>query len=235
MTTTSSVAMRAVYALLPYPSKVFLGDRGDESHMLERSGYHLSRQDVRPGDYSTGLPLDQGGSDIIASALDTGLSPQDNLLMTTTLIWGIQHGDLRLRGVREVAGITAIGPNGDLTVRYFDAYSGQYGSTDRSHEGHNHMGFYRSFNADVSTCEDVARYLIEQYSELEGDDMPLNGEDLAAINGVVINVLRSVEFKAIVQAAVATTSVPVWGSPDPDAAQPLGRAVAKAAGPEDTP
>jgi hypothetical protein len=118
------------------------------------AGYHPSRNEVPPSDYSVQQPYDQGGNPNAASALDITLrNPADMALVTQRMIDETQaNGDTGLlRGCRSFFGTV----NG-YTVTGMDVPGRYWVTSDPSHLWHLHTSGKRNNADDTGAWADIA-------------------------------------------------------------------------------
>lgn len=121
---------------------------GDAAH---DGGYHISREDNDPDDYSVELPEDQEGDSDWASAVDMNMIPSQMSIVTQRLLDSARdQNDPRLNYCREFYGTV----NGTHVVGW-DTYYGQPATSDESHLWHVHLSVLRKYANDADALNAV--------------------------------------------------------------------------------
>jgi hypothetical protein len=130
-------------------------------------GYHGSRNDQDPSDYSVQLPEDQQGDPDAGAALDvTMYDDADMKACTQRLIDATWARDERLRGLRSFFG-TVDG----YTVTGMDVPGCYWVTSDPSHLFHVHLSGLRKYANDRAAWQDIAA-VFTGAGTTEGEDMP---------------------------------------------------------------
>lgn len=167
MATVATPSMRALAIAWTnaIPGATLSGIVGDLAHQAE-GGYHISRQDNSPDDYSVQLPPDKLGDPTWASAIDMSMPPTQMKLVTSRLLASAKDlNDPRLDVCREFYG-TLDG----ITVTGWDTYYGVPATSDDSHLWHVHVSFLRAYANDPAAMNAVLSIVTGQ--PYEEDDMP---------------------------------------------------------------
>jgi hypothetical protein len=116
----------------------------------QKTGYHDSRENNPPGNYSVILPLDKQGPADGAAAIDINLSTAKMIKFTKMFMDGLDKKDPRLKGIKEVIG-TRDGRNVVRYTRSSPTSDPVWASSDSSHTWHIHISLFRAYinNWDV--------------------------------------------------------------------------------------
>jgi len=117
-----------------YPSAVCSGIVADKRH---KRGYHKSRQDVTPRDYSVVRPDDRRGRgpDDGSAGIDMTMNRRDMILCTNRLAAvHHHHGDPRRKYLNAFNGWTGDGP-----AKRFDIYARRTSTATPDHKWHMHV------------------------------------------------------------------------------------------------
>jgi hypothetical protein len=120
-----------------------------------KPGYHNSRAQNKPSDYSVQRADDKVGDKDAASALDLTLPPAAMKTLTQRLIDATVKGDPRIRVCREFFGTV----DGKTVVGY-DVRDKRKVTADDTHLWHIHVSFYRKFATDEAALQRVADVLL---------------------------------------------------------------------------
>lgn len=126
----------------------------------QKTGYHDSRNNNPPGNYSVVLPLDrwgQGPSDG-AAAIDITLSDAKMIKFTKMLMAGLDRKDPRLKGIKEVIG-TRDGRNVVRYTRNSPTSAPVWAGSDSSHLWHIHISLFRAYINNWSVLKGIVDFL----------------------------------------------------------------------------
>lgn len=152
-------------------SAILSGIVGDEAHRRQ-GGYHISREDNPPDNYSVQLLEDRQGHSDWAAAIDMSMHERDMSMVTQRLLTSAKDpNDPRLTVCREFYGTL----NG-RDVTGWDTYYGTPATADDSHLWHVHISFLRKYADDPAAMDAVLSIIKgEPYRPdhpHEEDDMP---------------------------------------------------------------
>lgn len=146
-----------------YKSAQLSGIVGDAQH--EGSGYHISRQDCRAGDYSIVRPEDRTGNgpDNLAAAIDMTMSAGDMRLCTSRLVQAYGNtSDPRRKYINAFNGTT-----NNTSARRWDVYARVISSASSDHLWHVHLEIRRKFVESSTAMAAILSVLtgetVEQY------------------------------------------------------------------------
>lgn len=145
------------------PGAEFGGIVGDKAH--GRTGYHISRQDVYPGDYSISqYAEDREGDSSHASAFDLTIRNSATLqAVCRRLLAALKANDPRLAHVRAFNGTV----NGSTALRW--ERSGAVSGTDDTHLWHAHVEVFRKYANDPATMANIKSVILGQAGPSQED------------------------------------------------------------------
>jgi hypothetical protein len=163
------------------PSAVYSGIVGGSY------GYHQSRNQCDPGDYSVQYDADRRGDADASSGLDISFSTADMQLVTRRLVDAVDRGDSRVKVLREFYGTL----NGyEVTGR--DIPTGDWVTSDSSHLWHVHLSGFRENVNNTAVWQGVASIIIG--SAAEEDDLTPEQDNLLRNTSSKVDNLYSATF-----------------------------------------
>lgn len=124
---------------------VNLGIVGDTAHQDKGTSYHLGKDDLIDGAYSTRTARDKAGLSYAASALDLGRLDGELTKLWEFSRWFAQQCFDRAPGYRDVREVIFWSTVRDRVIGWSDLAPGQFINDygDPSHKTHTHISFYR--------------------------------------------------------------------------------------------
>lgn len=141
-----------------------------------KTGYHNSRAENPPNNYSVQRPDDKRGDAWAGSALDlTFPNPADIRQCTGRLITATKAKDPRVWCLREFFGTVD-----SKTVTGLDVRDNRWVTSDTSHLWHIHLSFYRLYATDKRACLGVAEVITGKTTGMDSDMTPEETEKMIA-------------------------------------------------------
>jgi hypothetical protein len=128
---------------------VLLGIKGDTAHQAKGVSYHLGRDDLKQGAYSTRTARDKAGLSLAASAIDLGRLDGSLTNLRDFSAWLVRQCQANAEGTRDIREVIyATTVKGTVKVVRYDREQGiqsepDTGEADNSHLTHTHVSFYR--------------------------------------------------------------------------------------------